>query len=49
MPNEAITGKLLSNMGKSFHNEVAFYSIFPTTILVSTKLREYRNLHKLKN
>jgi len=42
MPNEAITEKL-SEIGKSFHHEVAFYSICPTMIL-ATKLREYRNL-----
>jgi len=35
--------------GKSFHHVVAFYSICSTTILVPTKLREYRNLHKQKN
>jgi hypothetical protein len=48
MPNEAITEKL-SEIRKSFHHEVAFYSICPTMILVSTKHREYRNLHKQQN
>lgn len=47
MPNEAVTEKL-SETGKSFHHEVALYSICPTMILVSEKLKEYRNLHKQK-
>jgi len=44
-----ITEKLLSEIGKSFHHVVALYSICPTMLVVSTKLREYRNLHKQKN